>query len=190
MHVVWLSEWGCFYIHHVLGAFVGELVKFGMFPKTEALHCLKMLLFDFSHHNIDMACGLLESCGRYMYRSPDSHHRTRVYLVGCQHSLSATFNQRLKSYWIVLIMVTHSSRGRNCWNGHIFTRISAHFKTWLYDGNIMKRQPHGLCKAPWLVDGALVTYWFRSMVWISLIEKHTASIFSIILQKCFINYHS
>ncbi|XP_067945290.1 regulator of nonsense transcripts 2-like isoform X2 [Watersipora subatra] len=60
--------------------FMGELVKFGVFPKTEVLKCLKMLMFEFSHHNIDMACAMLESCGRYLYRSPDSHHRTRVYL--------------------------------------------------------------------------------------------------------------
>ncbi|XP_060589393.1 regulator of nonsense transcripts 2-like, partial [Ruditapes philippinarum] len=60
--------------------FIGELVKFKLFPKAEALHCLKMLLFDFSHHNIEMVCALLESCGRFLYRSQDSHHRTRVYL--------------------------------------------------------------------------------------------------------------
>lgn len=59
----------------------GELVKFGMFPKADVLFGLKMLLFDFSHHNIDMACALLESCGRYLYRSEESHHRMRVYLV-------------------------------------------------------------------------------------------------------------
>lgn len=40
-----------------------------------------MLMFDFSHHNIEMACALLESAGRFLYRSPDSHHRTKVYLV-------------------------------------------------------------------------------------------------------------
>ncbi|ESP01156.1 hypothetical protein LOTGIDRAFT_139905, partial [Lottia gigantea] len=60
--------------------FIGEMVKFKQSPKAEALHCLKMLMFDFRHHNIEMACALLESCGRYLYRSPDSHHRTRVYL--------------------------------------------------------------------------------------------------------------
>ncbi|XP_064632125.1 regulator of nonsense transcripts 2-like [Lineus longissimus] len=60
--------------------FIGELVKFNMFPKVDALHFLKMLLFDFSHHNIDMACSLLDSCGRYLYRSLESHHRTKVYL--------------------------------------------------------------------------------------------------------------
>ena len=60
--------------------FIAEMVKFKMFPKPEALHCLKMLLFDFKHHNIEMACGLLEACGRFLYRSLDSHHRTKVYL--------------------------------------------------------------------------------------------------------------
>ncbi|XP_064604775.1 regulator of nonsense transcripts 2-like isoform X2 [Liolophura sinensis] len=60
--------------------FMGEMVKFNMFPKSESLHCLKMLMLEFSHHNIEMACSLLETCGRYLYRSPESHHRTKVYL--------------------------------------------------------------------------------------------------------------
>ncbi|ELU05692.1 hypothetical protein CAPTEDRAFT_168822 [Capitella teleta] len=60
--------------------FIGELVKFQMFAKSEALQCMKMLLYDFTHHNIEMACSLLETCGRFLYRSPDSHHRTKVYL--------------------------------------------------------------------------------------------------------------
>ncbi|XP_036368923.1 regulator of nonsense transcripts 2 isoform X3 [Octopus sinensis] len=60
--------------------FIGELVKFKMFPKTETLFCLKNLLVDFTHHNIEMACALLETCGRYLYRQMDSHHRTKVYL--------------------------------------------------------------------------------------------------------------
>lgn len=42
----------------------------------------QMLMFDFRHHNIEMACALLESCGRFLYRSPDSHYRTKIYLVG------------------------------------------------------------------------------------------------------------
>ncbi|XP_005093367.2 regulator of nonsense transcripts 2 isoform X2 [Aplysia californica] len=60
--------------------FIGELVKFKVCPKIEALQCLKMLMFDFRHHNIEMACALLETCGRFLYRSPDSHYRTKVYL--------------------------------------------------------------------------------------------------------------
>ena len=60
--------------------FIGELVKFNLFPRADALNCLKMLLFDFRHHNIAMACALLECCGRFLFRSPDSHQRTKVYL--------------------------------------------------------------------------------------------------------------
>jgi len=43
-----------------------------------------MLLFDFTHHNIEMACSLLETCGRYLYRTADSHQRVKVYLVSYQ----------------------------------------------------------------------------------------------------------
>lgn len=60
--------------------FIGELVKFKLYSKIEALYCLKVLLYDFSHHHIEMACSLLEVCGRFLYCSPDSHQRTRVYL--------------------------------------------------------------------------------------------------------------
>ncbi|XP_074025412.1 UPF2 regulator of nonsense mediated mRNA decay [Leptinotarsa decemlineata] len=60
--------------------FIGELVKFNLYSKIEALYCLKVLLHDFSHHHIEMACNLLEVCGRFLYCSPDSHQRTKVYL--------------------------------------------------------------------------------------------------------------
>ena len=42
---------------------------------------LQMLLSDFSHHHIEMACTLLETSGRFLFRSPDSHLRTSVLLV-------------------------------------------------------------------------------------------------------------
>ncbi|XP_047478568.1 regulator of nonsense transcripts 2-like [Penaeus chinensis] len=60
--------------------FIGELVKFKVYPRSEALQCLRMLLQDFSHHHVEMACNLLETCGRFLYRIPDSHHRTKIYL--------------------------------------------------------------------------------------------------------------
>ncbi|XP_075233802.1 regulator of nonsense transcripts 2-like isoform X2 [Lycorma delicatula] len=60
--------------------FIGELVKFELYPKLEALYCLKLLLHDFTHHHIEMTCNLLETCGRFLYRSPDTHHRTKIYL--------------------------------------------------------------------------------------------------------------
>lgn len=60
--------------------FIGELVKFDLYAKREALYCLKVLLHDFSHHHIEMTCNLLEVCGRYLFCCPESHQRTKVYL--------------------------------------------------------------------------------------------------------------
>ncbi|XP_030827970.1 regulator of nonsense transcripts 2 [Strongylocentrotus purpuratus] len=60
--------------------FIGELTKFKMCSKADTLQCLKNLIQDFRHHNIDMACALLESCGRFLYRSPDSHLKTNALL--------------------------------------------------------------------------------------------------------------
>lgn len=62
--------------------FLSELVKFKVCPPQVQLQyrivnnrqiifdCLKMCLDDFVHHNIDVACSLLECCGRFLYRSP------------------------------------------------------------------------------------------------------------------------
>lgn len=61
--------------------FIGELVKFNMFGKMECLNCLKTLLADFRHHNIEMFCNLLDVCGRYLYRSPESHMKLKLLLV-------------------------------------------------------------------------------------------------------------
>lgn len=47
--------------------FIGELVKFKLYSKIDALYCLKVLLHDFSHHHIEMTCNFLEVCGRYLY---------------------------------------------------------------------------------------------------------------------------
>lgn len=60
--------------------YIGELVKFNLYSKIEVLYCLKVLLHDFSHHHIEMACNLLEVCGRYLFCSSESHQRTKVYL--------------------------------------------------------------------------------------------------------------
>merc|ERR1719244_79837 len=60
--------------------FIGEMTKFAMFSKADVLFCIKQLLFDFSYHHIDMACAIIETCGQFLYRSPDSHRRTKIYL--------------------------------------------------------------------------------------------------------------
>ncbi|XP_010253476.1 PREDICTED: regulator of nonsense transcripts UPF2 isoform X2 [Nelumbo nucifera] len=52
--------------------FVGELCKFRIAPGGLVFGCLKACLDDFTHHNIDVACNLLETCGRFLYRSPET----------------------------------------------------------------------------------------------------------------------
>ena len=75
--------------------FIGELVKFKMFAKSEALFCYKQLLFDFSHHHIEMACTLLDACGRFMYKNPESHQRTKIYLEQMMRKkVAMTLDQR------------------------------------------------------------------------------------------------
>ncbi|KAM0923815.1 hypothetical protein ACQ4PT_005325 [Festuca glaucescens] len=49
--------------------FIGELCKFKVAPSGLVFSCLKACLDDFSHHNIDVACNLLETCGRFLYLS-------------------------------------------------------------------------------------------------------------------------
>ncbi|KAL3655076.1 Regulator of nonsense transcripts upf2 [Castilleja foliolosa] len=52
--------------------FIGELCKFKITPAGLVFSCLKACLDDFTHHNIDVACNLLETCGRFLYRSPET----------------------------------------------------------------------------------------------------------------------
>jgi len=56
--------------------FISELTKFKVFPANYALINLKKLLDDFSPHNIELASTLLETCGRFLFRSPATHERT------------------------------------------------------------------------------------------------------------------
>ncbi|GAB2225830.1 hypothetical protein Droror1_Dr00021597 [Drosera rotundifolia] len=55
--------------------FLGELCKFKVAASGFIFNCLKACLDDFSHHNIDVACNLLETCGRFLYRSPETATR-------------------------------------------------------------------------------------------------------------------
>ncbi|CAI0411623.1 unnamed protein product [Linum tenue] len=52
--------------------FLGELCKFRVAPAGLVFSCLKACLDEFTHHNIDVACNLLETCGRFLYRSPET----------------------------------------------------------------------------------------------------------------------
>jgi len=56
--------------------FLGELTKFRVAPPIVSLRCLRRCLDDFGGANIDVACCLLESCGRYLHRT--EHTRARI----------------------------------------------------------------------------------------------------------------
>lgn len=60
--------------------FIGEMTKFGLYSRLEALFCLKVLLHDFQHHQIEMTCAFLEVAGQYLYNLKESRLRTSVYL--------------------------------------------------------------------------------------------------------------
>lgn len=55
--------------------FLGELAKFKVASPGLIFSCLKSCLDDFTHHNIDVACNLLETCGRFLYRFPETSLR-------------------------------------------------------------------------------------------------------------------
>lgn len=56
--------------------FIGELTKFRAAPPIVALRGLQRCLEDFSGANIDIACCILETCGRFLYRS--KHTKARI----------------------------------------------------------------------------------------------------------------
>ena len=60
--------------------YIGEAAKFGLISRQEATTCFRILLLDFSIGAIEMICGLLESAGRFLFRSPDSHQKTKLLL--------------------------------------------------------------------------------------------------------------
>lgn len=48
--------------------YIGELTKFRVAPPMISLRCIRRCLDDFTGGNVDVACSLLESCGRFLYR--------------------------------------------------------------------------------------------------------------------------
>ncbi|KAJ4432503.1 hypothetical protein ANN_21123 [Periplaneta americana] len=80
--------------------FIGELVKFRIYPTADALYCMKLLLRDFTHHNIEMCCTLLESCGRFLFRCSNTHQRIKIYLEQMMRKKSVT---ALESRYVTMI---------------------------------------------------------------------------------------
>jgi regulator of nonsense transcripts 2 len=63
-------------------------------PPKHALDCLEKLLRTFKHHDIDVACSLLVSCGRFLFRSADTHVRTRLLLDIMQKKRGLLYDER------------------------------------------------------------------------------------------------
>ncbi len=55
--------------------YIAELVKFGVYPPGKAFLQLRSLFDDFSRQNIDTACCLVENCGNYLFKRPDTSER-------------------------------------------------------------------------------------------------------------------
>lgn len=69
--------------------YLAELTKFNVVPEHIIFHCLKVGLDDFSRMNIEIICNLLENCGRYLLRNPETSPRMTSFLETLQRKKSA-----------------------------------------------------------------------------------------------------
>jgi regulator of nonsense transcripts 2 len=69
--------------------YLAELTKFGIVPEHVVFHCLKVSLDDFSRMNIEILCNLIENCGRYLLRTPETSPRMASFLETLQRKKSA-----------------------------------------------------------------------------------------------------
>lgn len=68
--------------------YLAELTKFGVVPEHVVFHCLKVSMDDFSKMNIEIICNLLENCGRYLLRNPETSPRMATFLETLQRKKS------------------------------------------------------------------------------------------------------
>lgn len=69
--------------------YIAELTKFGVVPEHVIFHCLKVSLDEFSRMNIEIISSLLENCGRYLLRNPDTSPRMISFLETLQRKKTA-----------------------------------------------------------------------------------------------------
>ncbi|KAL9087457.1 MAG: hypothetical protein Q9159_003594 [Coniocarpon cinnabarinum] len=70
--------------------YLAELTKFGVVPEHIIFHCLKVSLDDFSRMNIEVICHLLENCGKFLLRNPETQPRMRSFLETLNRKKSAS----------------------------------------------------------------------------------------------------
>ena len=69
--------------------YLAELTKFGVVPEHVIFHCLRVSMDEFSRMNIEIICNLLENCGRYLFRNPDTSPRMHSFLETLQRKKAA-----------------------------------------------------------------------------------------------------
>ncbi|KAI9894051.1 MAG: hypothetical protein M1814_004821 [Vezdaea aestivalis] len=69
--------------------YLAELTKFGVVAEHVIFHCFKVSLDDFSRMNIEILCNLLENCGRYLLRNPETSPRMTSFLETLQRKKGA-----------------------------------------------------------------------------------------------------
>ncbi len=60
--------------------YLAELTKFAVVPDHVIFHCFKVSIDDLSRMNIEIIANLLENCGRYLFRNPDTSARMTSFL--------------------------------------------------------------------------------------------------------------
>ncbi|KAG5983843.1 hypothetical protein E4U55_006993 [Claviceps digitariae] len=68
--------------------YLAELTKFGVVPEHVVFHCLKVSLDEFSRMNIEVLCNLIENCGRYLLKCPETAPRMASFLETLQRKKS------------------------------------------------------------------------------------------------------
>lgn len=64
--------------------YLAELTKFGIVPEHIIFHCFKVCFDDFSRMNIEIMANLMENCGRYLLRNPETQPRMASFLDAVQ----------------------------------------------------------------------------------------------------------
>eukprot|EP01091_Cochliopodium_minus_P000034 TRINITY_DN1003_c0_g1_i1.p1 TRINITY_DN1003_c0_g1~~TRINITY_DN1003_c0_g1_i1.p1 ORF type:complete len:1191 (+),score=426.85 TRINITY_DN1003_c0_g1_i1:21-3593(+) len=60
--------------------FLSELTKFKVCPSDKTFYFFQLCFENYSLPNIEMVCIFLENCGRYLFKSNDTHVRTKLNL--------------------------------------------------------------------------------------------------------------
>lgn len=74
--------------------YIGELIKFRVAPPMVFIRCIRRCLDDFTGANVDVACALLESCGRYLYRL----NHTNASVVSLMETMTRLGKAKVRTY--------------------------------------------------------------------------------------------